>query len=212
MNINLIRPHYVPNTGSPTKLAVLAHAYKPLGGSSNDYPLRVLARRLCAAGYFVILYDREKTTLTGDSEVAELEQVLRSTISTHLSEYPLSKVLIGQGYSAGSLIVSRLVKPDWLHCEVRYLLLSHPLSVSWALNIFRGARIQSCLHEIARNSKVLAIWGTNDQFTGVERYRQWDADMSSAFPDNWKSVEIAGADHFWSSLDSVYSSFIEWIT
>ncbi|TIA74012.1 hypothetical protein E3P77_03734 [Wallemia ichthyophaga] len=209
--MNLITPKTAFRPNDKISLAILTHAYKPLGGSSKDYPLAIMARWLKDAGYFVILYDRQSTTWTGDAEVNELEHILRDTIFTRLSIFTLSKVIIG-GYSAGSLIASRLAKPDWMDCEVQYLLISHPLSVSWALNLFRGAQAQQCLHRNLKHCKMLAIWGTNDQFTGVNQYRQWNDDLRSKFPNTWSSIEVGGADHFWKSLDTVYNRFVDWIT
>lgn len=95
MNVHLIAPHRALEPNDEISLAILTHAYKPLGGSSKDYPLRIVARWYKEAGYFVILYDRHSTTWTADSEVNELESVLRDTISTHLSTFTLSKVIIG---------------------------------------------------------------------------------------------------------------------
>lgn len=100
--------------------------------------------------------------------------------------------LILQGYSAGSLIASRVRELDWLDCEVRYLLLSHPLSVSWALNLFRGTQIDNTLHDNLKTHKHLAIWGTNDQFTGVERYRQWSDNLKRGYPNTWSYRDKGG--------------------
>lgn len=117
-----------------------------------------------------------------------------------------------QGYSAGSLIASRVRELDWLNCEVRYLLLSHPLSVSWALNLFRGTQIDNTLRDNLKTHKHLAIWGTNDQFTSVGRYRQWSDNLKREYPNTWSYIEINGADHFGKSFVEVYNGLIEWIT
>ncbi|TIB68466.1 hypothetical protein E3Q22_03845 [Wallemia mellicola] len=207
MNIRLIKPDRKVEIGDNISLAVIAHAYKPLGGSSNDFPLKMMSRWFKQVGFFVILYDRKSTSWTGDIEVEEYTSILKEVVSTQLSQYSLSK-----GYSAGSLIASRVRELDWLDCEVRYLLLSHPLSVSWALNLFRGTQIDNTLHDNLKTHKHLAIWGTNDQFTGVERYRQWSDNLKRGYPNTWSYIEIKGADHFGKSFVDVYNGLIEWIT
>jgi uncharacterized protein len=97
-------------------------------------------------------------------------------------------------------------------------LISYPLSVSWALTFFHSATFDRALREVVESGKeeVLEIHGDGDQFTGVERYRararelrQLGASASSAeggeegqeVRNRWKSVEVDGADHFWSERE-----------
>lgn len=95
MNIRLIKPDRKVEIGDNISLAVIAHAYKPLGGSSNDFPLKMMSRWFKQVGFFVILYDRKSTSWTGDIEVEEYTSILKEVVSTQLSQYSLSKVIIG---------------------------------------------------------------------------------------------------------------------
>lgn len=45
-------------------------------------------------------------------------------------------------------------------------------------------------------SRALAVWGDDDCFTAVRKYRRWD-DRMSPCGDKWTGVEVEGAGHFW---------------
>lgn len=107
------------------------------------------------------------------------------------------------GYSYGSLAASACPPPEaprdmpQFQIEASYLLISYPLSVMWALCAFQAgsfARALTTRIEGDQDEKVLAIFGDGDQFTGVDRYRTWVADLSS---ERFHAVEVKGADHFW---------------
>lgn len=95
MNIHLIKPDKEVEIGDNISLAIIAHAYKPLGGSSDDFPLKMMSRWFKQAGFFVVLYDRQSTSWTGDNEVEEYTSILKEVVSMQLSQYSLSKVIIG---------------------------------------------------------------------------------------------------------------------
>ncbi|GAA5910925.1 hypothetical protein JCM6882_001933 [Rhodosporidiobolus microsporus] len=112
------------------------------------------------------------------------------------------------GYSFGSLAASSCPAPSApsSHPPVRvrtsYLLLSYPLSVLWALCLFRSSPFTSALQSLVRRgeNRVLAVHGDRDQFSGVERLRAWAQGLEKEQGGEegcFGVVEVEGADHFW---------------
>ncbi|KPV77046.1 uncharacterized protein RHOBADRAFT_42259 [Rhodotorula graminis WP1] len=91
-----------------------------------------------------------------------------------------------------------------------YLLLSYPLSVLWALTALHPGPATTALRSLVERgeARVLAVHGTRDDFSGVERLRRWAADFERAAPARgqaeglWRAVEVEGADHFWRDGES----------
>ena len=111
------------------------------------------------------------------------------------------------GYSAGSLSASTCA-PLPEPCKTRYLLISYPLSVLWALTLFRSSYFTDALQtriKHASTAPILSIRGTRDQFTGDKAYKAWEStSLLGASPDarSAKFVAIDSADHFWSNPGS----------
>lgn len=80
-----------------------------------------------------------------------------------------------QGYSAGSLPPILCRPPSNLSSiRTRRLLVSYPLSVLWALTLFRSSTFTLGLEELMKDSsEVMLVYGTNDNFTGAGKYRSW---------------------------------------
>lgn len=102
------------------------------------------------------------------------------------------------GYSAGSLSAAAC-PPLPVPCRTRYLLISYPLGVLWALTLFRSGHFTDALRQRIRQSSVLSIRGTADQFTSDARYKAWERNLGSlADSAGGVSCEVVeGADHFW---------------
>ncbi|KAF3938797.1 hypothetical protein ABW19_dt0203205 [Dactylella cylindrospora] len=95
--------------------------------------------------------------------------------------------------------------------ETSYLLIS-PLipPVSFLLNIPNPLSwFQRKKHDEAGDvggeeegeMETLAVYGTNDNFTGVGRYRNWARERAERGKGTFKAVEVEGAGHFWFQED-----------
>lgn len=74
------------------------------------------------------------------------------------------------------------------------------------------AKVYKDLYLKLKSSKVLLIVGTNDQFTSINKYRNWN---NSINVDNWSYVEIENGDHFWmddNTLDQTFKQISQWMT
>ncbi|GAA5855368.1 hypothetical protein JCM9279_001700 [Rhodotorula babjevae] len=114
------------------------------------------------------------------------------------------------GYSFGSLAASSCPPPaappshPSAALRASYLLLSYPLSVLWALTALHTAAPTSALRSLVAHgeARVLAVHGTEDDFSGVERLRGWAGELERVAAMEgrdgaWRAVEVEGADHFW---------------
>ncbi|GAA5826105.1 hypothetical protein JCM11251_007167 [Rhodosporidiobolus azoricus] len=111
------------------------------------------------------------------------------------------------GYSFGSLAASSCPPPHTLpshpHLTLRtsYLLISYPISVLWALTLFRSSSFTTALQSLVHKgeNRVLAVYGDQDQFSAVEKLRAWSEGLKKeqANGGRFRVVEVEGADHFW---------------
>ncbi|KAM0751611.1 hypothetical protein T439DRAFT_355518 [Meredithblackwellia eburnea MCA 4105] len=211
-----------------TKLALIAHPLGRLGGSQHDHVVQSLARSFVSQGWIVCTYDARgagnssgSASFSGKPEVEDFQHVLESVLlpmlpqrPSHLEAPPVHELLLC-GYSFGSLAASSCPPSKLDNIRTRYLLISYPLSVMWALTVFRSSSFEDSLASLAKptplpnsslGTSVLAIFGDSDQFTGVDNYRQWKAKLeatqegelagpASAIP--FRAIEVGGADHFW---------------
>jgi alpha/beta superfamily hydrolase len=94
----------------------------------------------------------------------------------------------------------------------RYLLISYPLSVMWALSSFHGKffreramqKIQSASQ--STGSPILLLMGDRDQFTGLNAFKKWIGDNENDFV---KVRIIPGADHFWFGKEDVLEKIVD---
>lgn len=122
---------------------------------------------------------------------------------------PVERQILLCGYSFGSLAASACPPPapppSHPHAVLTtsYLLISYPLSVLWALTLFRSEPFTTALRNTVKrgNERVMAIFGDKDHFSGVEKLRKWAGELETVAEGNgaktWEAVEIEGADHFW---------------
>ncbi|PRQ77425.1 Alpha/Beta hydrolase fold, partial [Rhodotorula toruloides] len=170
-----------------TRAALIAHPFGRLGGRKEDHVVAAIAELLADEGYAVIRYDARGA---GESEGIEGELLLC-------------------GYSFGSLAASACPPPSpppshpHARLTTSYLLISYPLSVIWALTLFRSGPFTTALRETVErgDERVLAIFGDRDQFSAVEKLRKWAGELETVAEGSgnktWQAVEIEGADHFW---------------
>lgn len=127
--------------------------------------------------------------------------------------------LLLAGYSFGSLAASSCPTPSFPQPIQTYrLLISYPLSVTWALTLFRSSTFTSALDQtVAKGQEdVLAIWGDQDQFTAVGKFRSWDERVKGVDEGRgkWSGREVEGADHFWRTREvkrEMLQAVVEWL-
>lgn len=105
-----------------------------------------------------------------------------------------------QGYSHGSLVAAQHpVLPAPLMTS--HILLSYPLDKRALLTFFHSSAhanaLESLLHDA--NSNILVLFGDQDEFTTIESYTAWIAQLEkySGDPNRLKVQRIDGGTHFW---------------
>ena len=104
-----------------------------------------------------------------------------------------------QGYSHGALIASlhpTLPAP----IKTSHLLLSYPLGPRSFLTLFHGGTYTDRLNKLINGSRsnLLIIYGDKDEFTGVEMYEGWVAELRKNSGE-FRVEPVQGATHFWTS-------------
>ena len=129
---------------------------------------------------------------------------------------PRTVTLLLAGYSYGSLAASTCPPPSDttdVHFETSYLLISYPLSVAWALCALQTSFFTSALRTHSKDHRVLAVYGDQDQFTAVEKFRRWAAELGQS--ESFWSIEVPGADHFWRDQEykaDLLSTICNWLS
>ncbi|GAA5873349.1 hypothetical protein JCM3774_005951 [Rhodotorula dairenensis] len=218
-----------PAQPTATRAALIAHPYGRLGGCKDDHVVVSLVESLAANGWTVLRYDARgsgsstgSVSWTGRAEAHDYAFILRDVLlpivlPPDAAGTPQTVSLLLAGYSYGSLAASACPPPDKIgdvRFETSYLLISYPLSVAWALCALQTAFFTSALSTRTLDHRVLAVYGDQDQFTAIAKFRQWATDLGQQF-DLFRSIEIAGADHFWRQRDSkrqLLSTICAWLS
>lgn len=196
-----------------TKIAIIAHPYGRLGGSKDDHVVIQLSRLLARDGWAVVTFDARgcgsstgSASFKGVIEAEDYSRVLLQVLvplvrpPSQLDSGVLSPIqLILAGYSFGALQAIATSPPfiTGLQFFTRYLLVSYPLSVVWALTLGNYARcLQDLKRVIANNHPILATYGDSDQFTSLSKYSVW-ADELAGHGGAFRGLKVDGADHFW---------------
>jgi len=134
-------------------------------------------------------------SFTGLTEGKDLEELVQWGIGAVLGV----KSVVLVGYSHGALIASlhpTLPAP----IKTSHLLLSYPLGPRSFLTLFRGGTYTDRLNKLINDprSNVLVIYGDQDQFTGVETYEGWAAELRKNSGE-FRAELVQGATHFWTS-------------
>ena len=117
--------------------------------------------------------------------------------------------LLCVGYSNGCLAASKAVAS----IRTRHLLISYPQSVLWALTLFRSSSFTLALEQRVERGDVLLLYGDEDQFTGVGKYRDWAGALEARGEGHLTAKELPG-DHFWRSRtakDMLLANVIHWV-
>ncbi|TFK28410.1 alpha/beta-hydrolase [Coprinopsis marcescibilis] len=219
-------PSSDPQTCS--QLAICLHPWSWLGGQMNDPVLRSLDGVLKQAGYHVLRYNSRavgrstgRSSFTGFDEAKDLEAI----VEWASENMPQLRDVALIGYSHGSLVASLHPPRKYQSSEsesvnIRHILISYPLGPRSFLTLFRHSFYEKKLEELVQDpqSKVLILYGDRDEFTGVDRYKEWTARLK-ALPgtseDRLGVVHVEGASHFWNdeeSCDRLWASVFEWVS
>lgn len=258
-------------------LAVLAHPLGRLGGSLDDPVVTHLASLLLTHAQLRVVRFNSRgvgksggsASWTGKSECSDFQEILSKCIDNFCLDFPDSSAaqLVIAGYSAGGLYASTVTVASSLYDlkqfrgakQPRYILLSFPAGVTWALSFFTTTTYTNALKKLLTSKKVLggttvaaedegeakaaarvaestptvhgasqpvashvlAIYGDQDQFTGLASYDAWTKECSSLAPSTsgaeggstFQHVLIKGADHFYRSgraVDALDKAIVEW--
>ncbi|OAD72303.1 hypothetical protein PHYBLDRAFT_169442 [Phycomyces blakesleeanus NRRL 1555(-)] len=197
----------IPCTEAPT--AILAHPYGPLGGHMNNNVVSSLHRG-CGES-------KGRTSWTGMAERGDYQAVIDHVLHSpdYASKYPKPSRLMICGYSYGSMIASSIEAPCSLPCF--YLLISYPLSVTWALALFKASFFRSQITKLLdhyRNQEdaeggVLIIYGDRDQFTSSKSYERW---LENQIGGHVKAEVVKGADHLWFDYEQLLVTMVnKWL-
>ncbi|TKY90111.1 hypothetical protein EX895_000109 [Sporisorium graminicola] len=274
-------PSLASSSTSCRGLAILAHPLGRLGGSLDDPVITHLASLLLTHAHLRVVRFNSRgvgksggsASWTGKSECSDFQELLSKCIDNFCLDFPDSSAaqLIIAGYSAGALYASTVTVTPAVYDlrqfrganQPRYILLSFPAGVTWALSFFTTKTYTDALKRLLTSTRipgatptaaatedegeakaaaraaestpsndgaslpvashVLAIYGDQDQFTGVGTYETWTSECSSLAPSPLKTagyrgstfyhVLIENADHFYRSrraFDALDKAIVEW--
>ncbi|KAI0326409.1 alpha/beta-hydrolase [Cubamyces sp. BRFM 1775] len=211
------------NTEDVKKVAICLHPWSWLGGRMDDPVLQIVTEPLLERGYEVLRYNTRGAgkskgwpSLTGSQEVEDLKDLAEWVRSNTPS---LAKLVI-LGYSHGSLIAS--MYPVLSDVDTSHILLSYPLGPRHWLTAFRSHRYTTALQNLITNpnSRVLVVYGDQDDFTSAQAYDSWAEQLRSVRESNapdygtLKIVKVEGASHFWrehAAVHELIETVREWV-
>lgn len=257
-------------------LCILAHPLGRFGGTLDDPIITHLASLLLTHAQLRVVRFNSRgvgksggsASWTGRSECSDFQEILMRCIDNYCLDFPDSTAaqIVIAGYSAGALYGSTVRVPSAAYDlkqfrgggRPRYILLSFPAGVTWALSLFTTRTYTGALKKLLTSktlpgggegereeegrragestpsngaagqpvaSHVLALYGDQDQFTGIGTYEGWikECGALAPLPDKEKKggsgsstftpVLIEGADHFYRStgaLDELDRAVVEW--
>ncbi|KAF8243000.1 alpha/beta-hydrolase [Wilcoxina mikolae CBS 423.85] len=117
----------------------------------------------------------------------------------------VSPVRTTSNLSSSSSVPAPPLDPNVLDIITSYILVSPPLPPVSTFLLpsfsFSGSTesIVDPATAVARTgTRVLVVWGDEDVFTGVKKYRRWDEKMRKELgTERFESVEVGGVGHFW---------------
>ncbi|KAI8370337.1 Alpha/Beta hydrolase protein [Radiomyces spectabilis] len=199
---------------------IIAHPYGPLGGNFHNNVVMAL-HQLCADNGFLAVsinfrgcgHSKGKPSWTGMPERGDYQSVVDAVTqpTEKTQQFPRARQLVICGYSFGAMVASSIDVVENIPCS--YLLISYPLSVTWALATVKTGyfrtRATALLQQ--RENDVLVIFGSNDQFTGKGSYEKWLQHKS----ERVRTVLVPGADHFWMATepqDQLVRAVNDWLS
>ncbi|KAG8808539.1 hypothetical protein FRB91_004909 [Serendipita sp. 411] len=222
---DLISPLPSASSVTPYRLAVLCHPWSWLGGRKEDPVLHRLVSPFLSRGYHVCLFNARgvgKSTkwpsFSGLTEVEDLKELVKALIEDISEGDRLVKEVVLLGYSHGSIAITHhpvhVKFKGGSNIPVAHILLSYPLSPLPFLTTFHQGTHTEALKNLVsdRNSTVLIIYGTADQFTGEKRFQEW-ANVLKSQGESVGIQVIEGADHFWhgNAMKTLLESVGAWL-
>jgi len=207
------RISFLPDLRTNVTAAVIAHPYGPLGGDFNNNVVISLHQCFTRRGFLTISFNfrgcgqsKGRTSWAAESELADYQSIVDLALTGQLSKssgaefYPAAKTILLCGYSYGSMIAGAVNVPAGI--DVKYLLISYPLSVMWSLTLFGANKFLNPVKVVVckKESNALFLHGDRDQFTSSEKFKKWliRNDVSEWRDGNaggWKV--LPDVDHFW---------------
>ncbi|CAG8608215.1 6837_t:CDS:2, partial [Ambispora gerdemannii] len=204
----------------PVNSVVISHPYGPLGGDNENNVVIAFENFFLRRGYLTVAFNFRgsgrsggRNTWSGEAETSDYNTMLQFlgnrgkdlNSDRIIMEIPPIKEIIIAGYSYGSLIATTLSpititsNTSPIPIPISFILISYPLSVIWFLTFFRGSKYSQHMKSLLdnNNSRVLFVYGTSDQFTGVNAYKKWIKDNKIEERNMWSVRELRGGDHFW---------------
>ncbi|SNX81392.1 uncharacterized protein MEPE_00097 [Melanopsichium pennsylvanicum] len=147
-------PPSLGTSSSCRGLAIIAHPFGRLGGSLDDPIVTHLASLLLTHAYVRVVRFNSRgvgksggsASWTGRSECSDFQEIVSKCVDNFCLDFPHTTAaqLIIAGYSAGSLYASTVRVPPAIYDlrqfrggnRPRYILLSFPAGVTWALSFF----------------------------------------------------------------------------
>ncbi|CAG8528906.1 6257_t:CDS:2 [Ambispora leptoticha] len=204
----------------PVNSVVISHPYGPLGGNNENNVVIALEHFFLRRGYLTVAFNfrgsgksQGRNTWSGEAEAGDYNTMLQFLAncgkdlnsSRIIMEIPPIKETIVAGYSYGSLIATTLSSitntsnTSPFPFPISFILISYPLSVIWFLTFFRGSKYSQHMKSLLDNNnncRVLFVYGTSDQFTGVNAYKKWIRESKVEERSMWSLRELSGVDHF----------------
>lgn len=161
-----------PNASSCRGLAILAHPLGRLGGSLDDPVITHLASLLLTHAQLRVVRFNSRgvgkssgsPSWTGRSECSDFQDLVLRCIDNFCLDFPDTSAahIVVAGYSAGSLYGSTVrvppstydLKPFRGGPKPRYILLSFPAGVTWALSFFTTKTYTEALKTLLTSSTV----------------------------------------------------------
>ena len=180
-------PSLASSSSSCRGLAILAHPFGRLGGSFDDPVITHLASVLLTHAHLRVVRFNSRgvgksggsPSWTGKSECSDFQEILHKCIDNFCLDFPNSTEaqLVIAGYSAGGLYASTVKVPLSIYDlkqfrgakQPRYILLSFPAGVTWALSFFTSRTYTDALKKLLTSRTVLGASSVTAEDEGVAK-------------------------------------------
>ncbi|KAI8575320.1 hypothetical protein K450DRAFT_262378 [Umbelopsis ramanniana AG] len=203
------------HTGEGAPAIIISHPYGPLGGSIVNNVVQSLHKYFSSKNYVTASFNFRgagrsggRTSWTGMPERQDYIAVMNHLFKSNA--YPTISSIIICGYSFGSMIAGSITPPADI--PSRYLLISYPLSVMWALTSFHSTFFKEQVMQRmdsandATSGPMLFIMGDRDQFTGLGALKRWIADKAT---ERTTLAVVPDGDHFWFGMEETLIQIID---
>ncbi|KAJ9477071.1 hypothetical protein PHBOTO_000762 [Pseudozyma hubeiensis] len=238
-------PSLASSATSCRGLAIVAHPFGRLGGSLDDPVVTHLASLLLTHAHLRVVRFNSRgvgksggsPSWTGKSESSDFQELLSRCIDNFCLDFPESSAaqVVIAGYSAGALYASTVKVPTAIYDLKQFRGAKQPSDTvpgttarttedegeakAAARSVESTPSVDGASLPVA--SHVLAVYGDQDQFTGLGTYDTWVEACSSVAASasqqgggsSFHHVLIEGADHFYRSgqaMEALDKAVVEW--